>query len=82
MIGASWATTSPMPLRIFPIRGTMFPAAVDTLSTRLSMSVPRSAVSSPTPVSRFFHAALAMLKLPEIVLAASLAVVPVMPISV
>ena len=80
--GAICSITEPMPDRICVNRGMMLPAAVSALSTKFPISVSRSALSSAMPVTRFCHADFMEDTLPEIVVDASLAVVPVIPISV
>ena len=70
------------PFRATSTRGMILLAAVVALSTKLLISCPKLALSSATPVTRFAHAAFAALKLPEIVVDASFAVVPVMSYSV
>ena len=57
-------------------RGTMFLAAVSTDSTRSAVRVCMSALSLPSSVTQFVHAAFAMLTEPSMVVAASRAVVP------
>ena len=58
--GAKPSTRLPIPPKIVSTRGRMFFAAVPTLSTKLSISPPKSCVSSATPTSRFFHDAFIM----------------------
>ena len=59
--------------------GIRFLATLPTAVSRLSVSCPISASLRARPVSQLSHAALAVLMLPSMVVAASLAVVPVMP---
>ena len=66
---------------IWPTRGTTLPAVVATDSTIWSVSAAMSAPSLPSAATQFENAALAELTEPSMVVAASLAVVPVMPIS-
>ena len=63
-------------------RGRMFSAAIMAESIKLFTSASKSAFSSAIPVSRFCQAAFVALTLPLIVVMASLAVVPVIPICV
>ena len=81
MAGATLSSAVPMPCKICSILGRMLSAAVAALERNVSVSCPRSAFSSAMPVTRFSHAALALLTDPSMVEDASCAVVPVMPIS-
>ena len=62
-----------------PTRGATFVTTPSTEPSRLPTSAPTSASGSARPVRRFSHAALAMVTLPSMVPAASLAVVPAIP---
>ena len=66
---------------IWPMRGTTLPAAVATDSTSWSVSAAMSAPSLPRAATQLKNAAFAELTEPSMVVDASLAVVPVMPIS-
>ena len=82
MSGALDASVLPNETAISPTLGTTFRPAVMTDSTSWSVRAPMSASSFPSPVSQFCHEAFIIVMLPSMVLAASAAVVPVMPISV
>lgn len=75
-------SVSPSDEAICPMRGMMLPAAITALSTSWSVSAPTSAPSSARPASQFCQDARMLATEPEMVVAASCAVVPVMPISV
>ena len=70
-----------MPCPICATRGAMFLATAPTDVSSCSVSCEKSTSSRPRPVRKFSHDALAMPMEPEMVVAASLEVVPVMPIS-
>ena len=76
------STSLPSPSITVFIRGIRFLATVTTLSTKSEIKPLKLALSSAIPVSRFCQAALAIPIEPLIVVAASFAVVPVIPISV
>ena len=69
------------PLAMAPIRGTMFFNAVPMDSANCWLRAPMSAFSLPSPASQFCQAAFIAPTEPSMVLAASSAVVPEMPIS-
>ena len=69
------------PLAMAPIRGRMFFNAVPMDSANCWLRAPMSAFSLPSPASQFCHAAFIAPTEPSMVLAASSAVVPEMPIS-
>ena len=83
---ASFEITSDMPLTslgiVAAIRGMILSANVITLSMRLFKSVSKLLLGSAIPVMKFSHAAPIAAIEPCIVLDASFAVVPVIPISV
>ena len=82
IFGTIFSTSVPMPPSAVSTLGSTLSAAVSTLSTKLFISPSKSWLLSAMPTSRFFHAALADAMEPCIVVDASSAVVPVMPISV
>ncbi len=75
----TFGKASMMPLPICATRGATFLATAPMDVRRSSVSLEKSASSRARPVTKFCHAALAMPIEPEIVEAASLAVVPAMP---
>ena len=77
--GSSSAMALPRFAMISPMRGMTLLAAVTTDSISSSVRAPMSASSLPSSVTKFCHAALAMLTEPSMVVAASRAVVPLMP---
>ena len=80
-IGTSSSISSPMPSSAFTTAGITFPANVFAESTRLSMQPSSESPPVTRLTSALLHAALSELSEPEMVLSASSAVVPVMPIS-
>ena len=70
-----------MLLPIIATRGATFLATVPMDSRSRVVSWLKSTSSRPRPVRKFVHAALAMPMEPDMVVDASFAVVPVMPIS-
>lgn len=79
IIGDNCWIAVPNPLKICVMRGSTLSAAVPTLDTKFSINVSRSALESPMPVIRFVHAACIIPTEPSMVVAASFAVVPVIP---
>ena len=83
---ASCSTISPSPLTslgtVSITLGAIFPTTVTILSTRLLVSCEKFASLSAIPATQLSHAELIELTEPSIVVLASFAVVPVMPISV
>ena len=83
---ASCSTISPSPLTslgtVSITLGAIFPTTVIILSTRLLVSCEKFASLSAIPATQLSHAELIELTEPSIVVLASFAVVPVMPISV
>ena len=80
-IGASASIRSPMPSSALTIAGMTFFAKVFAESTRLSMQSSKESPPTTRLTSVLLHAAFIELNEPEMVLSASSAVVPVMPIS-
>ena len=74
--------SSPSPVMMVSTLGRMFSAATMAESMKLFTSDSKSAFSSASPVRRLDQAAFVALTLPLIVVMASLAVVPVIPICV
>ena len=72
-----FSTSFATPSRDFSTRGIMLSPAVSTLSTKSSISLSKSWLSSDTPTIRFCHAAFTDFTEPCIVVADSFAVVPV-----
>ena len=68
------------PLAIWPTRGRMFFSAVPMLSLSCWLNALMSALLLPRPASQFCHAAFIEFTDPSMVVAASRAVVPLMPI--
>ena len=62
------------------ILGNKFSPREPKLLTKFCTNTSKLALESAIPVSRFFHADLVIFRLPSIVVAASFAVVPVIPI--
>ena len=75
----SCVATVAIPLMICCTLGITFFPNVVTLSTRFPTNSPKFALSSAMPVSKFCHAAFIAFAEPSIVVLASLAVVPVIP---